>query len=103
MAIGYPGRQQCARLSHGVKCDKGYEGFHRDRPIPDLSSAPPSHDRNPPKPGVKVVAFAYHTAQSQQLHAIGETSFRSSMWLSAMIPTYGMLRLMEHGIGAASS
>lgn len=70
---------------------------------PDLSARPPSRDRNPHNPAVKVVAFAYDGARSQQLHAIGETSFRCPVWVPAMIPTYSILRLMGHGIGAGSS
>lgn len=49
------------------------------------------------------VAFAYGGAQSQQLYAIGGSSFRYTVWLLAMIPRYGILRLAEHGIGADSS
>lgn len=49
------------------------------------------------------MAFAYGGAQSQQLYAIGASSFRYALWLLAMISRYGILRLTEHGIGAVLS
>ena len=48
----------------------------------------------------RLVAFAYEGAQSQQLHAIGGSSFRYTVWLCAMISRLEILRLAEHGIGA---
>lgn len=89
-------------LSHGVVLTTAMRDTI-EIDTPDLSARPPSRDSNPHNPAVKVVAFAYDGARSQQLHAIGKTSFRCPMWVPAVISTYGILRLMGHGIGAGSS
>lgn len=65
-----------------------------------------SFNGNPHDSAVKVVAFAYggmNSAQSPQLYAIGDVSFRCILWLLAMLSTYVILRLMEGDIGAGSS